>query len=377
MADSLDDLRDHARASADALADPDDLENAVIRSWLGKHVSFAEGKRRWVVGVQTLPVRWRTRARTFMSSDDAARFLRGIMVGTRAVNQVRDAMIAVHGAPLSCSSETAATMLAGYLMNGRAWLMEAAEQIPTAGKTDSAVYATLNAERGTNVDFAYLGRWEGGQYLRGYVPFMKDGVVAGKSGLTIATGFDIGQKTEAQLADLDLDPELIVLLTPFANLRFPKLARAGVLKAISNRGPIPTVTKEQADAIDATVHGEHLDAAIASWNTRRAKGVPAFKELPSAWQTVLFSRTFHQGSGMPNTAVAKPFYEAARTGKWAEAVTALGSYAVKEEWYKARVSAEAALLRTDIPPPVPPPAPAPAATPGRAPAPAGMVAPKR
>jgi hypothetical protein len=259
-------------------------------------------------------------------------------------------------------------MLAEALVSGRAWMFETSRRPPVAGKAAPAVYARLNTAAGTAVDFAYLSRWEGGQYLRGYVPFSA-GVVAGASGMTIATGFDVGQRSEAELAAMDLPPEVVPKLAPYAGLRFTHKTRAQVAAIVPKRGPIPVLTKTEADEVDRVVHGEYLDAAIAAWNRRRKPGVPAFRDLPSNWQTVLFSRTFHQGTGMPTTAVAQPFYTAATEGRWADAVTALRNYAVTPAWYRTRVGQEANLLGTALPPPVAPRAPA------GAPAPAGSPAP--
>ncbi|WP_298213049.1 hypothetical protein [Acidovorax sp.] len=94
--------------------------------------------------------------------------------------------------------------------------------------------------------------------------------------------------------------------------------------------------------IDFAVKVKHLGAAIQSWNG--SDPTENFADLTRAQQTVLFSRTFHQGTGMPATSVAQGFYSAALQGRWVQAETALRAYDVAPQWYKNRVGSEANLL---------------------------------
>lgn len=61
-------------------------------------------------------------------------------------------------------------------------------------------------EFATKINFDKLADFEGGQQLHGYIPGHTLGVnhdgdrVAGKSGVTIATGFDIGQWSVSDLS---------------------------------------------------------------------------------------------------------------------------------------------------------------------------------
>jgi hypothetical protein len=182
--------------------------------------------------------------------------------------------------------------------------------------------------------------------------------------MTIATGFDIGQRSGSQLSKMALPPEVKQKLEAYAGVKFTGMSRAHVLRAISDYGPIPVLTKQEADLVDGVVHGEHLRSARDSFNARRKPGIPHFQNLPANWETVLFSRTFHQGVGMPDTAVARPFYTAVIEGRWQDAITALRNYHVSAGWYRERVTQEAALLATQLPAPVQLPiAPPPDATP--------------
>jgi hypothetical protein len=362
MSGSISAATEHARASADALDDPVDLENQAIRNWMKHHWSFSHGGKHYVVGTEILPARWARLSADFAFESDAVQLLGTMIHDHAAMAGMRKTVVDVNGAPLCADDAATIAMLAHFLVTGTAWLFDTAARPPAAGKTSPEVYTRLNAELGTNVDFAYLARWEGGQYLRGYVPFAS-GIVAGNSGLTIATGFDVGQRSEVALCSMDLPPEVGPKLAPYAGLRFKRKTRAQVLQIVVKRGPIPELTKSEADQVDAVVHREHLLAARDSFNARRKPGVPTFQTLPANWQTVLFSRTFHQGTGMPDTGVAKPFYTAVTAGKWQDAVTALRNYNVSQTWYKTRVAQEAALLATQIPPAIIPPPPKPGSAP--------------
>ena len=52
---------------------------------------------------------------------------------------------------------------------------------------------------GLAVDYAFIRNHEGAAVLNGYVPQKKDGTVIGKSGVTIASGFDLGQQNSYDL----------------------------------------------------------------------------------------------------------------------------------------------------------------------------------
>lgn len=350
-----------ARAHASVLDNPEDLDNAAILGWMKRHVAFRRHGRSYVLGTEILPPRWRAEAVRISSPHDGIAFLLPLAADHTAMRALRRTVERLLGQCLVANDSAVLETLAQALVTGRIWLIKDAHKPPVAGETSAAVGAKLNGELGTRVDFHRLSRWEGGQYLRGYVPFYK-GVTAGASGMTIATAFDLGQKDAGEMSALGLPDTVTAKIAPFVDVKFKGMTRSEVAARVSKLGPVPTLTQEEADAVDAAVFGQHLRAAIASWNTRRKPGAPEFKALPGAWQTVLFSRTFHQGVGMPNAAVAKPFYGAATEGRWADAIKLLRDYSVGAAWYKQRVGEEAALLQTDIPPAVvtpaaPPPLP--------------------
>lgn len=239
-------------------------------------------------------------------------------------------------------------------LSARDPLVVKAPRNPTAppganiGRTSPEVLEKINADLGTQVNFAYLSRWEGGQHLYGNIPVCKTKTggkeVCGNSGLTIATGFDVGQRTAAELRRLGFDERIVQTLLPYVNLT--KAAALNKLNADKAAGRPPFLYKSEADMVDGIVKKAHLMAAIEAYNNATGRD-GAFQQLTPAQQTVLFSRTFHQGPGMHKTATAKQFYAAAVRGDWKAVETHLRNYPVSVDWYKNRVNQEADLLEEE------------------------------
>lgn len=210
-------------------------------------------------------------------------------------------------------------------------------------KPNPKIMAALNAELKTNVDFDKLADFEGGQALTGYIPGHTVGVpddadkVAGRSGVTIAAGFDIGQ-----WSTLDLSKKLnLSAILRQKYKRFCNKPKQLAIDELESKGL--TVSKPEADETDMRMQDFHLRAAMDIWDAD-PKPSKTFIELTMAQQTVILSRTYHQGVGMPDSAVAQAFYSAAQKGDWKAAEKALRNYSVKPQWYKVRVRSEADYL---------------------------------
>jgi hypothetical protein len=214
-------------------------------------------------------------------------------------------------------------------------------------KPNAKVMAVINAELATKINFDKLADFEGGQQLQGYIPGHTIGVkhdgdkVAGKSGVTIATGFDIGQWS---ISDLSQRLSLSMALKKYE--RFCNKRKQAAIDELEKCGGL-YVEKIEADETDMKIQRFHLIAAMASWD-EDPKPFEKFTELTSAQQTVILSRTYHQGIGMPDTTVAQDFYSAAQKGDWIAAEKALRNYNVLPNWYKTRVHQEADLLANDL-----------------------------
>lgn len=168
------------------------------------------------------------------------------------------------------------------------------------------------------IDFTFISKLEGGQILKGYVPNPK----FSKSGVTVATGFDLGQRSSHDLTKLGLPQSLVTKLRPYLGLKQNDAERA--LKKTSL-----TISSVEASTIDKAVKKEHIAKLILKYNSAKStflqsinsganlssKGI--FAHLPPQAQTVIASVSFQYGVNLD-----------ARTPKFWDVV-------VKEDWIKA------------------------------------------
>ncbi len=342
----------YQRPMAIELDDPEDLQDSVIAALTKRAPDFRIGKKDYVIWTGMLPERWRPLLYRVGNKEMASQLL--IDARRSGLTQHEELTLAreIGGSTAATDKEARRTLIVDGLVDGSLWVIRK-RRTPAKRKTDPAIYAAVNGQLGTRVAFEFLAEWEGGQYLHGYFPFSNrsaKGVILGNSGMTIATGFDVGQKSADQLKSLGLADDLYKKLSPFAGKRFKGMDRAEVIEECKKiNAPIPKITAEEANLLDQIIHQEHLLAAVSAYNAARKPGVPAFKDLPSNWQTVLFSRFFHQGVGAHRTAVIKPFWNALTKGDWEEAAKGLENYNVAQDWYKKRVEKEAKHLKTNMP----------------------------
>ena len=144
---------------------------------------------------------------------------------------------------------------------------------------------------------------EGPQQLRGYIPCkLTTGGTAnyrggpdperyipfGQSGVTIATGVDLGQHDAPTLMRLGLLEGSVNPLRPYLGKR--KQAAVQVL----HRLPL-TISQELADALDRCIMGYH--AGLISRRYDRDAGAGAYVSLPKEAQVVIFSACYQYGVG--------------------------------------------------------------------------------
>lgn len=154
---------------------------------------------------------------------------------------------------------------------------------------------------------AFLNRpgVEGPQQLRGYVPCTltaggsrnytgydaPDGYEAmGVSGVTVATGCDLGQQTVQSLDGIGRD--LLHKLAPYLGRR--KGSALAALHAL----PL-ALTKDEANRLDTVVMGRYVRLSAARYD--RDAGAGAFDSLPWQAQAVIHSLLFQRGTGSPKS----------------------------------------------------------------------------
>ncbi|WP_084217867.1 pesticin C-terminus-like muramidase [Xanthomonas hortorum] len=86
---------------------------------------------------------------------------------------------------------------------------------PPGGGNGGNGFVPLAAEN--RIDNAFIDSVEGGQQLTAYVP-TKNGVAIDRSGVTVATGVDLGSQTVESLTALGVDQALVNTLSPYLHL---------------------------------------------------------------------------------------------------------------------------------------------------------------
>ncbi len=90
-----------------------------------------------------------------------------------------------------------------------------------------------------SIDWEFIASLEGKGVTTGYVPDAS----GSKSGVTIATGFDLGQRNESDLKSLGISAALITKFKPYLGMK--GVAAADFLK----KNPL-TITDDEAKEID-------------------------------------------------------------------------------------------------------------------------------
>lgn len=194
-----------------------------------------------------------------------------------------------------------------------------------------------------NIDWSFISALEGGQKLRGYVPV--GGRSGHRSGVTIATGFDIGQYALPQLRGMFGQGDLFDLLAPYAGLRLQQAVQA--LKA----RPL-IVTRAQADRIDRVAKAEVVGTLIQRYDMEVARKrcfaheahLVDFVSLPKEAATIIASVAFQYGPGL---AQATPrFWDQITSQDWEGARANLLAFG---DAYSTRQRREADYLEPLIP----------------------------
>ena len=178
-----------------------------------------------------------------------------------------------------------------------------------------------------NIDWKFIAEQEGEKILVGYVPLPEKS----KSGVTISSGFDLGQHNEFDLKGLKLSADLTKKLKPYLLLK-----KKDAVDFLA-KNPL-TITQNEADEIDTALKKKlvpQLKNRYLNSPTNTAK--TNFDDLPAQAQTVIASLSFQYGD---LNAKRSTFWEAVSKQDWAEAVKVLRGYTD----YKPRRKREADLL---------------------------------
>lgn len=156
----------------------------------------------------------------------------------------------------------------------------------------------------TKINYQFIAELEGNS-LTGYVPDPDNS----NSGVTIGSGFDLGQRSRTDL--IGLPKCLIGKLAPYLGKK--KREAVEFLKA----NPL-TVTVEECEKINRFAHQEVEELLLDLW-----EGEAEFNELTAEQQTVVASVSFQYG----NLATRTPnFWRQVTSGDWSGALANLRNF---------------------------------------------------
>jgi len=137
------------------------------------------------------------------------------------------------------------------------------------------------------IDWNLIAQFEGKGERIGYVP----NPATTNSGVTVATGVDLGQHDLASLQAMQLDPDLITTLTPYLGLK----KYEAVVFLQSN--PL-VLTADQVNQIDTAEHKLTADQLSAHYNSCGGN----WDSVPDAPSTCIASVAFQYGINLDKAA---------------------------------------------------------------------------
>ncbi len=184
--------------------------------------------------------------------------------------------------------------------------------IPDEGDTDDDGNGIPDDEeevKEKQVDFDFISDLEGGQQLNAYVPLPN----GSKSGVTVATGIDLGQRGLEEIRALNIPDSLKEKLAPYAGLIKEKAVEFLAMNPL-------ILSKPEAEALDKAVKGPFLSELERRYN---ADSRVKFAELPPEAQTVIASVGYQYGSPWTRT---PNFWMQVTKQQWSDAVANLRNF---------------------------------------------------
>src|SRR5690606_36295951 len=139
-----------------------------------------------------------------------------------------------------------------------------------------------------------------------------------KSGVTIATGFDLGQRDENDLARLGLSPALVTKSKPY-------LGKKGISAVEFLRKKPLVITSDQSTSIDKAVKSVHVKSLKSRYSSSSHNS--AKKDLfylPAEAQTVIASVSLQYRTNLSLS--APKFRKSPSTQNWSSTVKGLKAF---------------------------------------------------
>ncbi|WP_334119298.1 pesticin C-terminus-like muramidase [Limnobacter sp.] len=178
------------------------------------------------------------------------------------------------------------------------------------------------------VDYSFLSKLEGGCKTGGYIPDLE----RSKSGVTIATGFDLGARNEYDLRQLGIQSTLLNKLAPYLGLKKHDAAKK------LGKSPL-SISISECLQIDKAVKTHYLTQLAKRYNDAISSGATRFENLTPEFQTVITSVSFQHGLELARS--APKFWASIVAQDWKLAVKILRNF---EDEYPTRRNKEADLM---------------------------------
>lgn len=178
-----------------------------------------------------------------------------------------------------------------------------------------------------SINFSFISELEGGCTTVACVP----NPGGSKSGVTIATGFDLGARSLGDLENLGLESNIVEKLAPYLGLQ------SYDAEAELTKEPLQ-ITQKEAELIDEASHQTHADSIAKRYDEATPSNV-SFDELHSAIQTVIASVSFQYGINLSRR--TPNFWKMLVRQDWPSAINELNNFG---DSYPTRRKKEAALL---------------------------------
>lgn len=188
-----------------------------------------------------------------------------------------------------------------------------------------------------DVDWDFIAAREGKGVTTAYVPKDALGKVVGKSGVTVATGFDIGQRSTTDIDKLSLSADLTTKLKQFAAKTGDDAVKALNDYKTANKVDF-TLTDAEVQEIDLLPKKTDFETLKSNYKLAIAAktGATQFEFLPSGIQTAIASVAFQYGVGL--STATPTFWKNVTDQDWDAAVKTLENFG---DAYKTRRKLEA------------------------------------
>lgn len=180
-----------------------------------------------------------------------------------------------------------------------------------------------------NINFFFISDLEGGRRTKGYVPVAR----LSQSGVTLATGVDLGQRNVQDLKNLGLSELLIEQLEPYLGVKAHEAVKLVAKKPLIING-------SQASQIDEAVKKEATNRIIRRYNRHSET---KFNKLAPEAQTVIASLAYQYGDNLPVRTPA--FWSAIIVQDWEKTIEILRDFG---DIYPTRRNAEADYLEKSL-----------------------------